>query len=219
VILIRKTLTSGSHLSATDVSAGPACQRQCCITSCPDWLLWAAVFERVGRLKSRPDRRCPNSPPRLAVPTTPSRPPLPETPSPGPKPSLPPCLKSSTPPSTSSVRRSPPCRRRPRSSCHPTPPSTPSCHAGEPRHAFPSRLPCAGEFTAVGQACRATSARCAGPPSWAAPWAACAAPAEAELGRALRGRGPHILCARGPSRRCERGPSATVQLDLVFSNF
>jgi hypothetical protein len=32
--------------------------------------------------------------------------------------------------------------------------------AGEPRHAFPDRLPCAGEVTAVGQACRATVARC-----------------------------------------------------------
>jgi hypothetical protein len=68
--------------------------------------------------------------------------------------------------------------------------------AGEPHHAFPGRLPCAGEVAAIGQACRATAARyaavvrsrrttrCAGRPSWAAPWAACAVPAEAELGSA-----------------------------------
>jgi hypothetical protein len=36
---------------------------------------------------------------------------------------------------------------------------------GEPRHAFLDRLPCAGEVTAVGQACRATVARCTGQPS------------------------------------------------------
>jgi hypothetical protein len=84
-----------------------------------------------------------------------------------------------------------------------------SCHAAvhapvSPRHAFPGRLPCPGEVTAVGQACRATAARrharsrraacCAGWQSWAAPWAARTAPVEAELGHAPCGRGPRALC-------------------------
>jgi hypothetical protein len=58
-------------------------------------------------------------------------------------------------------------------------------HAGEPRHVFPGRLPCAGEGATVRQPCRASAAhcaevrvtRCAGRPrpSWATPawpWAA-----------------------------------------------
>jgi hypothetical protein len=43
---------------------------------------------------------------------------------------------------------------------------------GEPCHAFPDHLPCAGEGTTVRQACRAAAARCDGRPSWATPWAA-----------------------------------------------
>jgi hypothetical protein len=34
---------------------GSACQRQCRAAPSPDWLLWAAVSERAGRLKSRSD--------------------------------------------------------------------------------------------------------------------------------------------------------------------
>jgi hypothetical protein len=71
--------------------------------------------------------------------------------------------------------------------------------AGEPHHAFPGRLPCASEVAAVGQAWRATAARCAtvccaGRLSWAVPWAAHAAPTKAEMGHAPRGRGPCALC-------------------------
>jgi hypothetical protein len=34
---------------------GPACQRQCRAVPSPDWLLWAAVSERAGWLKSHSD--------------------------------------------------------------------------------------------------------------------------------------------------------------------
>jgi hypothetical protein len=64
--------------------------------------------------------------------------------------------------------------------------------AGEPRHAFPGRLLCAGEVTAVGQACRATVVRCAAVRRHTCSRRALRWPAE--LGRALRGRGPCVLC-------------------------
>jgi hypothetical protein len=109
--------------------------------------------ERTARLAV--PRRCPNALTRAAARTcrfaSPSRPPLSEAAIARSEPS-PPCPKPLMPPSTPSCasecgraaaflappstlifslvpvgrHRSPPCRRRPRSPCHPTPPSTPS---------------------------------------------------------------------------------------------
>jgi hypothetical protein len=81
------------------------------------------------------------------------------------------------------------------SPCHPMPSFTPtsSCRATihapvRPHHAFPGRLPCAGEV--------------AGRPSWARPWAARAVLAEAEPGQA----GSRTRCAGRRSRHCATGP-------------
>jgi hypothetical protein len=79
---------------------GPTCQRQCRAASSPDWLLWAAVSECAGWLKSRSDsavrtaavRTHARAPDRATArvrlaPRTASRPPLSDaTRSPGPKP-------------------------------------------------------------------------------------------------------------------------------------
>jgi hypothetical protein len=90
-----------------------------------------------------------------------------------------------------------PSRRRPVRTVPPTPTSTLAVppdatvyavvpcrrpRAGEPRHAFPGHLPCAGKGATMRQACRAVATRCA--TVCAAPWVARAASADAELGYA-----------------------------------
>jgi hypothetical protein len=144
---------------------GPTCQWQCRATSSPDWLLWVAVSECAGRLKSRSDsavrtaavRTHARAPDRATArvrfaPRTASRPPS----------AVPTAAvrrhalarseaydvasEPSTPPSTPlrcslPVVAESPCRRRPRSPRrlrrHP--------RFGEPRHVFPARLPGVGE--------------------------------------------------------------------------
>jgi hypothetical protein len=206
---------------------GPACQWQCRAAPSPDWLLWAAVSERAGWLKSRSDsvvqtvavRTHAQAPDRAAARTRPApraasrsrcvstatvrRCALArsEADAVAPEPSTPPSTPSRPPVSRASdranaltrPRSSPPivteptCRRHPRSLCHPTPPSTPSC--------------CVVAHASV---------------SHATSWAARAAPTEDELGCARvavgRVRWPHQHRERGPRPR-GRGPYArTVQL-------
>jgi hypothetical protein len=75
--------------------------------------------------------------------------------------------------------------------------------AGEARHVFPGRLPCAGEVTAAVQACRA-AVRTLVPAKLGRPWAARATLAEAEPGQA----GPRMCCAGRLRQHCATGPSA-----------
>jgi hypothetical protein len=168
---------------------GPACQRQCRAAPSPDWLLWAAVSERAGRLKSRSDSavwtaavrthvELPTAPlPEIASPLASrpdhrpdraaSRPPLSDTTrSPGPKPTpshpsrrrrrlhhrvdecvaphpsyLAPLTALTLSPIPVARRRSSPSRRCPRSTCHPTLSSTPSCRAVVHASVSPTTFP------------------------------------------------------------------------------
>jgi hypothetical protein len=121
--------------------------------------------------------------------------------------------------------RANPLHRRPRRLllCHPTPPSTSmsSCRAAvhapvRPRHAFPGRLPSAGEVAAAVQACRATARTCRAAAHRAVKRARAHAArtlTPAELGQVV-GR---TRCAGRLRRHCATGPSAdSAQWHLII---
>jgi hypothetical protein len=84
-----------------------------------------------------------------------------------------------------------------------------------PRHAFPGRLPCVGEVTAVVQGCCAT--RCTGRPSWARLWAVGRARYTGR-GRAGSGWAAHALRRPAAPALCHWavGGFGPVAFDYIF---
>jgi hypothetical protein len=165
---------------------GPSSQRQYRAASCPDWLPWAALSGHAhGGLNVLPTTA---RSPRLSrcVPTAVRRPTAARSFA---LPLVPPSQPRHVPTAAVPSRRRP-VRTMPPTSTLAVPPDATiyavvSCRrprAGEPRHAFPDHLPCAGKGATLRQACRAVAACCA--TVCAAPWAALAASANAELGYA-----------------------------------